>query len=113
MPEKKLEMDLLLDFYGDLLTPRQQEICRYYCREDLSLQEIAEIEHISRAAVYDMIDRCRSELFHYEEVLHLASSCRKRLQLYEQMLKSEDLKEVRDLIRQCRDTEIEGGYYEQ
>ena len=49
----KIRVNTLLDFYGALLTPRQQEICRCYYREDLSMTEIAEIESISRSAVSD------------------------------------------------------------
>ena len=54
----KIQMNTLLDFYGGLLTPKQQEICRFYYREDLSLTEIAELQQVSRAAVHDSIKGC-------------------------------------------------------
>ncbi|MBR3357086.1 MAG: YlxM family DNA-binding protein [Solobacterium sp.] len=84
----KLEMDRLLDFYGVLLTGKQQEICDYYCRQDYSLQEIAEIMGTSRSAVYDIIHRCRREMEKYEGKLHLYRDHTERIQLLEEMLKT-------------------------
>ena len=61
----KIRVNTLLDYYGGLLTPRQQLICRYYFREDFSLQEISELESISRAAVSDTVRKCEDELERY------------------------------------------------
>ena len=55
--DDRIRMNLCLDFYEELLTGKQQRICDYYFRNDLSLQEIAEMENVSRAAVHDMIKR--------------------------------------------------------
>ncbi|MBR5982062.1 MAG: HTH domain-containing protein, partial [Firmicutes bacterium] len=44
------EISLLLDFYGALLSPRQQQILDLYHEENYSLQEIAEELEISRQA---------------------------------------------------------------
>ena len=42
MFEKNLNISLLLDFYGDILTNRQNEMLYMYYNEDFSLAEIAE-----------------------------------------------------------------------
>ena len=39
---KNLEISVLLDFYGDMLTEKQREMIEYYYNDDLSLAEIAE-----------------------------------------------------------------------
>ncbi len=64
-------MGLLLDFYGQLLTPRQQEILDLYWNSDYSLAEIAEHLGISRQGVYDNIKRGRKTLERLENRLGL------------------------------------------
>ena len=62
---------LLYDFYGELLTKRQQEIYENVRFGDLSLSEAAETYGISRQGVHDMIRRSESALEAYEEKLGL------------------------------------------
>lgn len=64
-------MVLLYDFYGKLLTPKQQEVVRLYYEEDLSLGEIAEELKITRQAVYDILKRSEQALEKYERKLGL------------------------------------------
>ena len=66
-----MERTLLYDFYGELLTKRQQEIYESVVLEDYSLSEVAEDQGISRQSVHDMIRRCDHLLDGYEEKLHL------------------------------------------
>ncbi len=108
MPDR-LEMNLLLDFYGELLTKKQQEICDLYYRQDLSLQEIAELMKISRAAVHDTLSRCRKELSHYEEILQMVKSSIHRREIYTK-IKSISGQNVSELIDKCIETEIGGNY---
>ncbi|MCR5372198.1 MAG: DNA-binding protein [Solobacterium sp.] len=105
----KVEYNELLDHYGGLLTPRQQIIAKDYFRDDLSLQEIAELEGISRAAVYDMIKRCREDLDHYENTLHIIHNSRIRRALYHRIQEAGN-ETVQKYIEDCMDTE--GGEYD-
>lgn len=69
---KNLEMTLLLDFYGQMLTPKQRDVMELYYYEDLSLAEIAEHEHITRQGVHDFIRRSEQILSEFEQKLALA-----------------------------------------
>ncbi len=71
--KKTLTFGRLFDFYGPLLTERQQEIMRAYYYQDLSLAEIANNLEISRQGVYDHLSRAKGQLIDYEEKLELVS----------------------------------------
>ena len=67
MDDKTLEMTLLFDFFGELLTEKQREYFDLYYNDDLSLSEIAENEGISRQGVRDIIVRAENSLRETEE----------------------------------------------
>ena len=69
--ESRVRMALLYDFYGPLLTKRQQYFMELYFGEDLSLGEIAAEFNVSRQAVYDILNRAEAALQGYEERLKL------------------------------------------
>ncbi|HIT19564.1 MAG TPA: YlxM family DNA-binding protein [Candidatus Fimivivens faecavium] len=69
---KDLEISVLYDFYGDMLTEKQQEVIELYYNEDLSLAEIAAHSHITRQGVRDSIKRAEAQLREFEEMLGLA-----------------------------------------
>ena len=62
-----LEMILLFDYYGDLLTDRQRLCLDMHYNQDLSLGEIAQELSISRQAVYDNLSRAEALLKNMEE----------------------------------------------
>ena len=62
-----LEMTLLYDFYGELLTERQQMCFELYHDQDLSLAEIAQELKVSRQGVYDNLSRAEATLRNMEE----------------------------------------------
>lgn len=67
MNDKTFEMTLLFDFFGDLLTEKQQNCFDLYYNDDLSLSEIAEQTEISRQGVRDNLLRAEAALKKYEE----------------------------------------------
>ncbi len=69
---KNLEISVLLDFYGEMLTAKQRDFLDLYYNEDLSLAEIAENEGITRQGVRDSIKRAEAQLFDMEGKLHLS-----------------------------------------
>ena len=67
--EKNVEISMLNQFYGRLLTQKQYEIIDDYYNNDLSLSEIAENNNITRQAVRDILKKGEKKLFEYEEKL--------------------------------------------
>ena len=74
---KNLEISLLLDFYGEMLTDKQRDMVDYYYNDDLSLSEIAENEGITRQGVRDSIKRAEAQMIEMEDRLGLARRFRK------------------------------------
>lgn len=68
---KNFDVAILLDFYGQMLTPKQYNVIDLYYNQDLSLSEIAEHENITRQGVRDSIKRGENLLFDLEEKIHL------------------------------------------
>lgn len=62
-----VQMVLLFDYYGDLLTERQRMCFDLRFNQDLSLSEIAQELGVSRQGVYDNITRAEALLQNMEE----------------------------------------------
>ena len=67
--EKIVEQGLLYDFYGSLLTGHQQKIYEQVVYDNLSLNEVAETEGVSKQAVHDLVRRCTTIMRGYENKL--------------------------------------------
>ena len=74
---KNLEISVLLDFYGEMLTEKQRDVVELYYNEDLSLSEIATHSQITRQGVRDSIKRAEGILLGLEERLGLAKRFRR------------------------------------
>lgn len=85
---KNLEISLLMDFYGEMLTEKQREVIDYYYNDDLSLGEIAANEGITRQGVRDSIKRAEFQLLEMEERLGLAKRFREIQGGLEQIMES-------------------------
>ena len=83
---KDLNIAVLFDFYGEMLTDKQKDVIDLYYNEDLSLAEIAEHEGISRQGVRDNIKRGETYLLELEEKLRFAEN----YQSLQSMLRSID-----------------------
>ena len=101
------EINDLLDAYGVLLTEKQQKIADLYFHEDCSYQEIAEMEGISRAAVYDAVHKCRVELARYESLLNHVRHAKIRSSLYDRIENITQDEKVLTLIEELRNTETQ------
>ena len=69
MVEKNVEISILNEIYGKLLTKKQKEIINDYYNNDLSLSEIAENQNITRQAIRDILKKGENKLLEYEQKL--------------------------------------------
>lgn len=61
------EMTMLFDYYGSMLTQKQREYIDMRYNQDLSLGEIAQLQGVSRQAVFDNLTRTEALLCRMEE----------------------------------------------
>ena len=93
-----LQMALLFDYYGELLTDRQRMCFDLRHNQDLSLAEIAQELNVSRQGVHDNLSRAEALLINMEEktgCVHRDLQCRKVAR--QSILIAEKLAELNDL----------------
>ncbi len=96
--DKKLYLVNLYDYYGVLLTEKQQQYFENYYFDDLSLGEIAENDNVSRNAVHGQLKNVEERLQFYEKSLHLYENHGKVLNLLSQISEKEIAKEIEQYI---------------
>ena len=69
--EKFVKYNKLFDCYEMLLTDKEKSSFKDYYEEDLSLQEIAENNNVSRSAIHKTIKNVEEKLDFYESNLKL------------------------------------------
>ena len=67
--DKNINISLLIDFYGDMLSDKQREAAELYYDEDLSLSEISDITGLTRPGVRDRLVKSERILRDLEEKL--------------------------------------------
>ncbi|WP_138159113.1 YlxM family DNA-binding protein [Peptoniphilus catoniae] len=92
------EINMLLDFYRDLLSEKQEKSLSMYYAYDFSLTEIAEELNISKQAVSDNIKRAEQNLRFYEKSLKLVSKHLKKM---------EDKKKLKELFKKLEENSKE------
>ena len=92
--EKKVEVSILCQIYGKLLTKKQYEFIDDYYNNDFSLSEIAENNNITRQAVRDIIKKGESKLFEYEEKLLIMKKMRDQEKQIQGII--EELNKIKD-----------------
>ena len=81
-----LEMALLFDYYGGMLTDRQRDCFDMRYNQDLSLGEIGELLGVSRQAVCDNLTRTEALLRRMEENIGCVSRDLKNRKLLKSIL---------------------------
>ena len=103
--ERIAKQAMLYDFYGELLTERQQQVYESVVLEDYSLSEVAEELGISRQGVHDMIRRCNKSLEDYEAKLHLVEkfmSVKKKVHEIDLLLENYEEQDEKELIKKVK-----------
>lgn len=85
MLERTNRINMLFDFYGPLLTGKQQSILSLYYQDNFSLGEIAAEFEVSRQAIYEHLKRAEQALADYESKLGLAEQYARRSSLAVQL----------------------------
>lgn len=67
--EKNVRLCLLNDFYGCLLTQKQQSVLNDYLNFDISLTEIGESQNTTRQSVLDTVKKASKKLEWFESKL--------------------------------------------
>lgn len=92
MSGKTLQMTMLLDFYGELLTEKQRSCFSMHYNDDYSLAEIAQELGISRQGARDLIVRAEATLTETEEKIGLVRRFGERRKILADM--SDKLREI-------------------
>lgn len=69
--DKKVYYGRLYDFYGNMLTDNQRDICTYFFEDDYNLTETGEALGVTKQAVRDILNRTTAKLDDFETRLGL------------------------------------------
>lgn len=69
--EERVYIISLYDYYGKLLTDKQQKYFEDYYFDNLTMEEIAENDNISKNAVSKQLIGIKEKLNYYEDILKL------------------------------------------
>ena len=90
--DKNIQISMLLDIYGKLLTDKQYDALDLYYNQNLSLSEISEEFKTTRQGARKSIVDGEKKLFEYEEKLHILKERTENQQIIEEIIKeTEDI----------------------
>jgi predicted DNA-binding protein YlxM (UPF0122 family) len=94
--DKNIELVMLYEIYGKLLTEKQQAIFEEYYLYNLSLREIAENKKISYQAVRDSIKSSEAMLNSFENTVGMKSMVEKVEKALEFIEQEENIQNKKD-----------------
>lgn len=95
---------ILYDYYGELLTNKQQKYFEDYYFNNLSLGEISENESLSRNAIHKNIKTAEEKLYFYEEKLGLYQKKEQVEKLINNINNEEIKNKIREILWQIENT---------
>lgn len=94
--DERNNLIILYDYYGGLLSNKQQEYFEQYYFENLSLSEMSENLNISRNAIHKVLKNISVKLYKYEEILNLKEKNKK----LEKIIKTIPDKNIQNQIKE-------------
>ena len=92
--ENQIYVTSLYDYYRGLLTTKQQEYFEDYYFDNLTMEEIADYNGVSKNAVSKSLIEVKDKLEEYENILKLY----KNKQRIQEILEQEELNKIIDFI---------------
>ena len=96
--EKSIEVSMLLELYGKLLTNTQADTVDLYYNQNLSLGEIAEELNITRQGVRKNLVYAEKKLFDFEEKLGFLEQKLENDEIIKEVIKSLDDDVLKDKL---------------
>ena len=96
--EKSIEVSMLLELYGKLLTNTQADTVDLYYNQNLSLGEIAEELNITRKGVRKNLVYAEKKLFDFEEKLGFLKQKLENDEIIKEVIKSLDDDVLKDKL---------------
>ena len=101
--EEKIEISILLNLYGNLLTETQKTYMDLYYNQDYSLSEIGDNENITRQAVRTILVKSKRKLYEYEQKLKFMEKENSIKKLVEKIQSSKDDLERQNYLRKIQE----------
>ena len=92
--EERVYIISLYDYYGKLLTDKQQKYFEDYYFDNLTMEEIAENDNVSKNAVSKQLISIKEKLNYYEDILKLNSNREK----IEELVNTDCLDKIKEYI---------------
>ena len=101
--EEKIEISILLNLYGNLLTETQKNYMDLYYNQDYSLSEIGDNENITRQAVRTILVKSKNKLYEYEQKLRFMEKENNIKKLLEKIQASNNEVEKQKYLKKIQD----------